>query len=300
METPTIIGALMALLAALIVYAIFVPKSSRKFEPDNAEISSRNPMIRLISSIGNDIYGAMPAQFDKQDERLEHPRIKSLLIRSGNPWGLTAEEYIAFRWISAFLGFILGWGVWAVLAKLLGINIHWGIVVAGVTLFCYFIPKIKYDDQAKKRDMDFRKQLPDALELLRIAMAGISLSGAMREILPNMDDGLIKSEFQNIVKILDSGGTLQEALDQFAERAPNDGILTFIRAVQSASEVNAPMGEILESRARASREEFFALIHQKTAQLESQMWLVLAPTLIPAVAIIATAPSLVAMLETMG
>lgn len=300
METSTVVGLLMAVLAALIVYAIFVPKSSRRFEPDNKDLVSSNPVLRIISSIGNDMYAALPAQFDNRNERLEHPRIKSLLIRSGNPWGLTAEEFIAFRWISGFLGFILGWGVWAIIAKVLGIGLPWFVVVPAVALFCYFIPKVKYDEEAKKRDMDFRRQLPDALELLRIAMAGVSLASAIREIIPNMDDGLIKVEFQNIVKILDSGGTLDEALDQFANRAPNDGILTFVRALQSASEVNAPMGEILESRARASREEFFALIHQKTAQLESQIWMILAPTLLPAVTIIAVAPSLSAMIETIG
>ena len=299
MSTPTVIGALMALLAALIVYAIFVPKSSRRFAPDNDEQAAKNPMLKFVAALGDDIYSAMPAFFDKKNVRQEHPRIESLLIRSGNPWNLNAEEFISFKYIAGFLGFILGWLVWLGTSGIIGLP--WFIVVPAVTLFCYAIPNIKYKEQAKKRDLEFRKQLPEALDLITISLSGgTTFAQALRDVVPTMQDSILRVEFQNITKILDAGGTLKDALDQFADRAPNDGVMTFIRSIQSATEVNAPLSEILESRAQASREEFFALIHEKTAQLESKIWLILSPTLLPAVIIIAVSPSVSAMISSMG
>ena len=115
-----------------------------------------------------------------------------------------------------------------------------------------------------------------------------------------MQKGILKGEFINMVRIMDAGGTLKEALDEFANRAPSDGILTFVRSVQSAAEVNAPMNEILEARAEASRQEFFALVHEKAAQLESKIWIILSPTMLPALIIISVAPSVNAIIEMLG
>ena len=289
----------MGLLAAIIVYAVFVPKSTRRFTPDNEKQTSKNPMVKLVSALGDDIYSALPAAFDNKNEREEHPRVASLLVRSGNPWNLTVEEFISFRYIAGFLGFVVAWPIWFGLSFIT--NAPWFIVVPAVTLLCFATPGIKYKDQAKKRDLEFLRQLPEAVDLMSISISGgTTFTQGIRDVLPNMQDGILKWEFQNISKILDSGGTLKDALEQFAQRAPNDGIMTFIRSVQSATEVNAPLAEILESRAKASREEFFALIHQKTAQLESKIWLILSPTLLPAVIIIAVSPSVSSMISSMG
>lgn len=299
MDTPTIIGALMALLAALIVYAIFVPKSSRRFSPSDDRGVSKSPILKLVATLGDDIYASLPASFDNRPVKKNNHRIESLIVRSGNPWNLTAEEFVAFRFVSAFLGFLVAWPVWLLVYQLK--EVPWFLIVPLVVLFAYNIPTSKYKDQAKKRDLEFKRQLPEALDLMTISISGgTTFANALRDVVPTMQDGILKIEFINITRVLDAGGTLKEALDQFAERAPNDGVMTFIRSVQSATEVNAPLAEILESRAQASREEFFALIHQKTAQLESKIWMILSPTLIPAVIIIAVAPSVSTMISSMG
>lgn len=299
MDTPKIIGALMALLAALVVYAIFVPKSSRRFSPSDDSKVSKSPMLRLVAALGDDIYASLPASFDNRPVKKNNHRIESLLVRSGNPWNLTAEEFVAFRFVSAFLGFIVAWPIWFFIYQFK--EIPWFLIVPLVVFFGYNIPTSKYKDQAKKRDLEFKRQLPEALDLMTISISGgTTFANALRDVVPTMQDGILKIEFINITRVLDAGGTLKEALDQFAERAPNDGVMTFIRSVQSATEVNAPLAEILESRAQASREEFFALIHEKTAQLESKIWMILSPTLIPAVIIIAVAPSVSTMISSMG
>lgn len=294
MTTLTAIGLLMGLLAAMIVYLVWAPKSSRRFQPDNQEQAANNPMLKFVAAIGNDLYGAMPEAFDRQNMRREHPRVESLLTRSGNPWNLTASEFVAFRYIAGFLGIILGSVLWLLTSGF--IPLPWFVTIPAVALFCFFIPTLKYNAQAKQRDIEFKRQLPEALDLMTISLSGGSTFGqSLREVVPNMEEGILKVEFQNIVHRLNAGETLKSALDNFAERAPNDGVLTFVRSVQSATEVNAPLAEILESRAQASREEFFAMIHEKTAMLESKMWMVLSPTLLPAVIIISCAPSVASM-----
>lgn len=299
MDTPIVIATMSALLVVLVMYTLFAPKTTRRFVlSDDSE--SQGPILRLVAALGDDIIGAMPAVMDQySNPRRQYPRVESLLTRSGNPWNLTAQEFVVLRWVAAFLGALLGWGIWAIVAGSMGLP--WYIVVPAVAWFCYMIPKIKYNDQAKQRDLEFRRQLPEALDLITISLSGgTTFAQSLREVIPTMNDGILKAEFINMVKMMDTGSTLKEALDEFATRAPNDGVLTFIRSVQSATEVNAPLSEILESRAKASREEFFALIHEKTAQLESKIWFILSPTLLPAVIIIAVSPSVASMIQTLS
>lgn len=281
------------------MYYLFVPKNEQT-TPYSTEESS-NPLLKAINVIGNDLYKSLPAGFIKEQRgvKKQFPREESLLIRSGNPWNLTAQEFVTMKYVAGFLGFLASWVIFYAVNT--AVSIPWWIIVPLTTIFAFLIPQITYTEQAKNRDIEFKRQLPEALDLLIISLSsGRTFSHALREIIPNMQDSVLKEEFKNIVKNLDSGYTLKESLDDFATRAPNEGIETFVRSVQSATEVNAPLVETLESRAEASRQEFFDIIHQKTAQLESKIFLILTPLIMPAVMLIAIAPSISSMMQTLG
>lgn len=294
-----IIAGLVAALAFLILYTLFVPKGkARDFESDIEAIDSK--ILKMSSIIGSNFYSSLPAGLIKENKRQKtYPRIESLIIRSGNPWNLTAQEFVTIQYVAAFLGFILSWPIWLLFSLFIGIP-FW-VVVPAVTVFSFMIPKIKYNDAAKSRDLEFKRQLPEALDLLIISLSGgRTFERSVRDVIPNMQDGILKDEFRTIIANMDTGRTLQESLNDFASRAPSESIVTFVRAIQSATEVNSPIIETLESRAEESRQEFFALIHQKTAQLESKIMIGLTPTLMPAALILALAPSLYGMLQSLG
>lgn len=299
MNIPLIMSGLLTVIIAILAYILLVPKNSNILNVDNDEESSDNKAVKLMTIISNELYSSLPAGMARDKRKNKNAKIESLIVRSGNPWGLKADEFIVFQYASAFIGFLLSWLVWLGTKSFIGLP--WWITVLGITIFAFYIPRIKYQEEAKRRDIEFKRQLPEALDLMVISLSGgVTFQQSVREVIPNMQEGVLKEEFENIVKALDSGRTLNEALENFATRAPNESILTFIRSVQSATEINSPLGEILESRAEASRQEFFAMIHEKTAQLESKIWMVLSPTLLPAVLIIAVAPSVSSMITTLG
>lgn len=298
MYTPYILAGLITLLVMLIGYILFVPKNETGLTTEVDK--DTNPLLKVINTIGNDFYKSLPKGFINEGrQKKPHPRIEALIVRAGNPWNLTAEEFNTIQYVAAFIGFLSSWVVWYGLSTV--ISLPWFVVVPLVTLFAFMIPRIKYNEQAKNRDLEFKRQLPEALDLLIISLSGgRTFPHALREIMPTMQEGVLKEEFTTVIKGLDTGKTLKEVLDDFATRAPNEGIETFIRSVQSATEVNASLVDTLAARAAASRQEFFALIHEKTAKLESKIFMILTPTMMPAVLIVAVAPSIVSMLETLG
>lgn len=290
-----VLAGVIAVIVGLIMYAFLVPRNLDSIKISEDEARKNNKMLAVMGIIGNELYATLPS--GTQFHRKPNPKIEDLLVRSGNPWKLTVQEFIFLQLVGAFIGFIIGWIVWFILPD--NIAIPWFIIVPGAMLAGYFIPRSRYNDQAKRRDLDFKRQLPEALDLAIISLSGgVTFIEALRQSIPNMQDGVLKKEFQDIVASFDTGQTLDASLIQFSNRAPNESIRTFVQAVREASELDTPLVEVLKSRAEASRSEFFALVNAKTAAVSSKIMGVLTPTILPAMLIISVAPSISSIVES--
>lgn len=300
MDNPYVIALLFTIAVALFFYIVMVPKTGRRFT--QGDYSGSNAVVKAADFVGNEFYSLLPEGLIK-DRRVVGARIskvESLFQRSANPWNLKPHDFTFFKFVFAFLGLILG--------SLAGIGLQillpflpWFLVAAAFVFLGWIYPSSTYSSAAKKRDIEFKRQLPEALDLIIISLSGgATFIAAVRESLSNMQPGILRDEFSQIVKTVDAGASLSTALDNFASRAPNDSITTFVKAVQEATELNVPLIEVLNSRSEASRKDFFALIHQKTATLSSRMMIVLTPTLIPAIMICVLAPAAFALLGSLG
>lgn len=302
METltqPVVLATLVTTIFLLLAYAFFVPRRTDTFEPTIDPNTNDARAIKFVATIGQELHSSLPDFGMRKTPKKPNQKLNNLIIKSGNPWNLTAHEFAFFQVATAFLGAVGGGLLWFLTS--FTIEVPWFAVVGITTLLGYFIPYLKYTDQAKRRDLEFKRQLPDALDLIIISLSGgVTFPQAVRASIPNMNEGVLKEEFKSIINSIDTGRTLNEALDKFGERSPNDSIKTFVQAVKEANELDVAMEDVLASRAEASREDFFALINQKTAQLQSKMMAALTPTLIPAVIIIAVLPAAASIMSSFG
>lgn len=291
-----VLAGVVSLVTGLLLYAFLIPRNIDTLG-SIGDGDKSSALLRVLGVLGTELYASMPR--GTNFHRKPNPRIESLITRSGNPWNLTAQQFIFMRIVTAFVGFILGWVIW--FASMSVADLPWFLLVPGATVFGYLYPGSVYRDQVKKRDLEFKRQLPDALDLITISLTGgATFTESIRNSIPNMEDGVLKTEFKDIVSSVDTGRTLDEALTRFAKRAPNESIETFVSSVREANELDTPLADVLSSRAQASREDFFALVHAKTASLSSMIMAVLTPTLIPAMLIIAVAPSIASIYASFG
>lgn len=295
---PVVISALAALMAVLVGYALFVPRNNDTFSPEIlGDTGKNNAGIRLATRLGGEVYAALPQGMGFKNGKRD--RIESLLIRSGNPWRMTGDEFYFFQFVCAFLGFAASFPVYFLVSQ--GLSLPWIAVAIACTAFGFFIPRIKYNDQAKKRDLDFKRQLPDALALINISLSsGVPFARALSDSIPNMREGVLKEEFKEILRQIDTGKTVSQALDHFSTRAPNESIRTFINAVKEANDLNVPLEDVLEQRAQESRAEFFALLHAKTAGLGSRIMGALTPTMMAALMLIILGPVVNSLMSSLG
>ena len=103
-DNPVTLSVLFTLFVGLIMYDRLIPKSGRRFSDGTGDASRRNPFLKFVTAMGDDIYAAMPASLDKGREQRQYPRIESLLKRSGNPWGLTPREFVSLKFVAGILG----------------------------------------------------------------------------------------------------------------------------------------------------------------------------------------------------
>lgn len=284
-----IVSFILAILLVLFVYVCITPNISSETFVLSKESSLDPNLQKALNFLGGDIAALLPEGVKKQ--KRQNRKLKRLFVTSGNPWGVTASEFLV---IQVFLGlgsaliaslgaFVLANSISPILLGILGLI----LVVIG---FQY--PVIYYKSIADDRIKAFKRELPEAIDFLVIAMGGgsYSLSTAIEKVIKYLPEGVMRQEFSRIVSSMNSGKSLATALDEFGYRAPTEGIHAFVNSLNNASKLSAPVIEILKNRSDASRKELNAEIDKKIATLSTKVLLVFGPMSYISILLVVIAP----------
>lgn len=285
MSTPYVIALLLSITVFLILYFFLVPRKNFKDFSHNND----NTFIRIANILGDELYSAIPSHFSNHYNK-KHPKINSLLKRSGNPWKINEQEFIFITILSLAVGSIIGTVIGFITYSSSNFPIY--ILTLGGACGGFFMPYAILKEKADSRENSFRRELPEALDLITISLAGgKTFQMALRESVPNMNDSLLKEEFKTILSSLDTSRPLHDCLEDFKNRAPNENIRVFVQAVQESLALDVPLVHVLRSRAEDSRQELFYFIQGKIAELPTKLMSVLTPTITIALLIITASPA---------
>ena len=292
-ELVTVSG-LLATMIFLALYAVLVPRPSTNFKPaPDADSTS----MKMAGLLGTELINSLPAEFVYR--KRDKSKIHSLIKRSGNPWRVTADEFFFLQFVCGFVGFLASWGVWFVLG--IAVTLPWYVIVPLITVGAFFWPRYKYSYTAKQRELEFKKQLPEALDMLKITLSsGTSLQRSIKDVSVEMDPGVLRKEFVDMTRRYESGMTMEHTLDRFADSAPSEAVESFVKSIKQAQTLSVSMVETLEQRSAASRSEYMAMIDKRIATLSTRMMAALTPTLIPALMITVLAPTLITIMDALG
>lgn len=293
MPVETILAVLIALLVGVALYAVFVPrKEYRSPNPPN-----RGKIADFTNSVTEELYSAMPFLIPKTRKT---SKIDLLLKKAGNPWNVTSGEFWLITALSTLGGMVLGLLLWVFL-NVMGIHTPWFLWVLGMGVFVGFLPFLSLRDDAQKREEEFRKELPQCLDLITISLAGgRTFTSALRESLPNMPEGVLREEFRQVLVALDTGKPLSEALGDFRERTPNDSVRVFVSAVMDAVSLDVDMKEILTKQSASSRQELKSYVDKKVATMPSRISAIMTPAVLGSILVVSTAPYLLKLLAILG
>lgn len=291
-----IVSMLLALFIVLFVYVLITPsvKSETFLLNKNSELDDN--LQKALNLLGGDISALIPNNLKKKKRK--NRKLAKLFVTSGNPWNLNVNEFFV---VQVFLG--MGAAILAsILAYLIGSFMGYsfsGLLGFVLIILGYQYPVIYYKSVSADRIKAFKKELPEAIDYLIIAMSGgtFALPVAIEKTIKYLPQGVMKDEFIRIIDSMNSGKSLTTALDEFAERAPTEGIEAFVNSLNNANRLSAPVSEILKNRSEASRKEFNAEIDKKIATLSTKVLMVFGPMAYVSILIVVLAPTASSLLQ---
>lgn len=287
---------LLGIAVFIVFYAIFSPKSNTRVSHIVMAPVADNSFDRYIRPMLRNFIPQSPMAAQMGNKKLDPTR--ELLIKSGNPWNIRAEEFLGIQTLFAALGAAIGLLMFVFPVVPSVPPVLWILIVP---LACWFIPYSYHNNLRITRGHEVQKQLPEAIDLLVITLAsGKTFEPALSEVVPSLPDGLLKEEFTKINFELNAGRTLNDSLLDFAHRTSSEEAETFAKAVVQSVKLGTEPSETLQGQARASREAYEARVEKKIARLGSIMMIPLVFTMIPALIIIILAPTMLSLMEGLG
>ncbi len=153
----------------------------------------------------------------------------------------------------------------------------------------FLVPEAQLRRRAKRRRRAIEAELPDVLDLLRVAVAaGLTPRRALAEV-GRRHPGTLAAELRRAAARSRLGEPAHTALDQLELRCPAEGIPALIAALRRAARHGVPLHDTLAAQAAEARSRRAARRSEQAAKAAPKIQLVVALLLVPAVLLLVAA-----------
>ena len=245
---------------------------------------SERALRPMIEKLGSLLSRSTPQEARK--------KLMAELELAGRPGNLTPEDFGAVRLVAAavvaaiglLIGLLLQNTLYAVIALAVG---------AGVG---YFFPVLWLRQKVEGRRTEIRKGLPDALDLLVIAVdAGLGFDAALARVTDKYKNAL-SDEFAKVLREVSLGRPRLEALDEMGRSSGVDDLHNFIQAVIQSEQFGTGIGKILRIQADEMRRKRRQRAQEQGAQATLKMMLPMVGCIFPTLWIILLGPAALILL----
>jgi tight adherence protein C len=210
------------------------------------------------------------------------------LAAAGEPFGLRPADVMAAKGGATALGLAFSLPLASALPGRLGLVLPFALGAGA-----FLAPDFWLRRRARTRARVMERELPDLLDLLRIALgAGLSLERAIGDVARH-ERGLLAREWQTAAARVALGVPLASALEQMRRRCSAPGVGALVRALERAARDGAPLADTLTAQAREARAAHARRLAEQAARAAPKIQLVVALLLVPSVLLLVAA-SLVA------
>jgi tight adherence protein C len=207
---------------------------------------------------------------DRFGTRRKLSELNRLLFRAGLRSTLSPKQLLSLGFASGALGAVVA----AFLALLFGFGLLGILILAmpvGALGGAYF-PIFTVKNLGATRVSLIEKRLPFAIEFLVLAMeANASFQAAVEGYCRQLPEDPLAQELRMLLRDIDHGVRLQDALSQLDQRIESDPLSAFVLAVVTGIETGQPMKEVLKIQADIVRQERYnnAEVIAKTASVRA-------------------------------
>jgi tight adherence protein C len=206
------------------------------------------------------------------------------LDAAGRPLDLSLADLMAVKGGGALVLLVGGAPVAAALPGRLPILATLAMPAAG-----FLAPDFLLARRARRRGRAMDDELPDLLDLLRVAVqAGLPLGRAIAEV-GGRHGGVLAGEWRRAAAELALGEPREAVLAALLRRCPAGGMAGLVAAVERAERHGAPLADTLEAQARQARAERARRVRDRAAKAAPKIQLVIALLLVPSILLLVAA-----------
>lgn len=306
-----LISLLVAVIVFLILYAIFLMKSTKR-----REVHNRLQNIGRLSNASNaDMYWRKQMNRSFKDRIIQpvvdkvaanlaavapsglRSRVEELVDASGGFYGHGMTGFVLFCFVSTAFYFLFA--VWycydrdmSLFSKLMRIVLFTGV---GVYFPFFWLKRL-----IRQRQKAILQSMPDVLDLLCVSVqAGLGFDGALGKVTAKLKGPLI-DEFERLLQELRMGVTRRQALTRLARRCGIQEMQLFTAAIIQADKLGVGMAQTLEIQSGNMREARRQRAKEEAAKLPVK---ILFPTMIfifPVMFVVVLGPAIVSLINSMG
>ena len=150
---------------------------------------------------------------------------------------------------------LAAWGVASLMPAQTGALLQ-ALPLAGLLGWGY--PALWLGDRLKARKKELLKSLPFFLDIITLCVeAGLNLQGAMTQAVAKGPKGVLRDEFQRVLRDIRAGKARAESLRAMAQRMDEPAVANFTTAVIQAESMGMNLGPVLRAQADQRRSERF-------------------------------------------
>jgi tight adherence protein B len=185
-------------------------------------------------------------------------QLEQMISRSGVT--LAPEEYVMFQWIAALL---LGGILFVIMSN---------IFIAAIGFIIGFsLPRFWIRKKERERFKKFNDGLEDMImTVIGSLRAGFSFAQALKTVVDE-SDAPMKDEIELLLKEMQYGTSMEEALEHLKERMPSEDLDLLVQAVLIQRQVGGNLAIVLETIVRTIRDRNKIQRQVKTLTAQGRM-----------------------------
>ncbi len=225
-------------------------------------------LVRLLAALGRraGLPLATPGDLDRRR------------AAAGLPEAVGSADIMAVKAGAGLAGGLIGLGfVLGAAPGRLGPVLAVAVAAAG-----FLVPDAWLRRRTRRRSALLAADLPDVLDLLRVAVAsGLPVTRALQAV-GRLRGGLLAHELGVCAQLVELGLPRSQALGRLAARCPLPGVLALVAAVQRAERHGTPLATALAALAADARADRARRIQDRAARAAPKIQLAVALLLVPA------------------
>jgi tight adherence protein C len=179
------------------------------------------------------------------------------LRKAGLDYAIIPSQYIAARMIyGGIITLITCWVVTSFNPKVSSATLLSIAIVSGIVGYAYL--GIWVNDRIHIRKNQLLKALPFYLDIMTLCIeAGLNLQGAIHQAVLKGPEGILRDEFQRVLRDIRAGKTRSESLRMLSQRVNEPNITSLTSALIQAEQMGMNLAPILRTQSDQRRTERF-------------------------------------------